>query len=204
MSLSLYGQENDILGDYFKGTEELSWGNLYSGKKIRSLTESETGLSVSLGIERQVSWVNGQRLEVSFAAAKVDELTYSSNTSLGLESRKLNYVGKFTYRNKQANSFSADALFSSKGDLLKAKLNSKYTKNKFNLNANYEILDQEIDSRLSEDLRNINFTSSYKLIDDFHIRAGGHYDFNYNQLAETFFGLSFDLGSWEYNFSQEI
>ena len=35
--LSFNGQENDILGDYFIGTEELTWGNIYSSKKIRSL-----------------------------------------------------------------------------------------------------------------------------------------------------------------------
>ena len=68
--LSINGQENDILGDYFIGTEELTWGNIFSGKKIRSLTESETGLSVSLGIERQVFWKSGRQMEVSFAASK--------------------------------------------------------------------------------------------------------------------------------------
>ena len=59
--LSFNDQENDILGDYFIGTEELNWGNVFSGKKIRSLTESETGLSVSLGIEHQFSWENGRQ-----------------------------------------------------------------------------------------------------------------------------------------------
>ena len=202
-SLSLNDQENDILGDYFKGPEELSWGSLYSGKKISSLTESEIGLSFSLGIEKQVSWVDGQKLEVLFAAAKIDDLTYSPNASLGIENRKMNYIGKFSYLNKHANSFSADALFSSKGNLLKGELKSKHTKNKFILNANYEFFDKEIDSRLSEDLRNINFTSSYNLIDDFYVSAGGHYDLNHKKLAETSFGLSFDLGPWEYNFNQE-
>ena len=95
--LSFNGQENDILGDYFVGTVELNWGNTFSGKKIRSLTESETGLSVSLGIERQVFWENGRHLEVSFAASKIDNLTYTPSTSLGLESRDFNYLGKFSY-----------------------------------------------------------------------------------------------------------
>ena len=67
--LSFNDQENDILGDFFIGTEELTWGNIYSSDKIRSLTESETGLSVSLGIERQVFWENGRHLELAFAAS---------------------------------------------------------------------------------------------------------------------------------------
>ena len=85
--LSFNGQENDILGDYFIGTEELNWGNVFSGKKIRSLTESETGLSVSLGIERQVFWENGRHLELSFAASKIDNLTYTPGPTLGLEAQ---------------------------------------------------------------------------------------------------------------------
>ena len=74
--IALNGQENDIVGDYFIGAEELTWGNIFSGKKIGSLTESETGLSLSMGIEGQVFWDNGRHLKVSFAASKVDNLTY--------------------------------------------------------------------------------------------------------------------------------
>ena len=33
-SVSFNGQDNDILGDYFIGADELSWGNIYSGKKL--------------------------------------------------------------------------------------------------------------------------------------------------------------------------
>ena len=98
--LSFNVQENDILGDYFKGTEELTWGNIFSNKKIRSLTESETGLSVSLGIERQVFWENGRHLELSFAASKIDNLTYTPSQTLGLEARDFNYLGKFSYHPK--------------------------------------------------------------------------------------------------------
>ena len=62
-------------------------GNVFSGKKIRSLTESETGLSVSLGIEQQIFWENGHHLEVSFGASKIDSLTYAPSTHSGLESK---------------------------------------------------------------------------------------------------------------------
>ena len=86
--------------NYFIGTEELSWGNILAGKKIRSLTESETGLSVSLGMERYDFWDDGRHLEVSFAASEIDNLTYTPNPTLGLEARNLNYLGKFSYRTK--------------------------------------------------------------------------------------------------------
>ena len=201
--LSFNDQENDILGDYFIGTEELNWGNIFAGKKIRSLTESETGLAVSLGMERQVFWNDGRHLEISFAASKIDNLTYTPNPTLGLEARKLNYLGKFFYRTKNANTFGANALFSSKGHLLQGDLRGNYSHKKLNLGLNYQTIDEAIDTRLSEDLRNINFTTEYSLSDDFKVNSGGRYDLNNSKMAKTSFGLSFDLGSWEYNFTQE-
>ena len=201
--LSFNGQENDILGDYFIGTEELTWGNIYSSKKIRSLTESETGLSVSLGIERQVFWESGHHLELSFAASKIDNLTHTPSPTLGLEARDLNYLGKFSYRTKNANTFSSNVLLSSKGHLLHSDLRGNYSHKKLNLGLNYETINQAIDTRLSEDLRNINFTSEYILLEDFQVNAGGRYDLNNSKMAKTSFGLSFDMGSWEYNFTQE-
>ena len=201
--LSFNDQENDILGDYFIGTEELNWGNVFSGKKIRSLTESETGLSVSLGIERQVFWENGRHFELSFAASKIDNLTYTPSPTLGLEARDLNYLGKFSYRTKHANTFAANAQFSSKGRLLQGDVRGNYSHKKLNIGLNYETIDQAIDNRLSEDLRTVNFTSLYSLSDSFQVNTSGRYDLNDSKMATTSFGLSFDLGSWEYNFTQE-
>ena len=201
--LSFNGQENDILGDYFIGTEELNWGNIFSGRKIRSLTESETGLSVSLGLERQVFWENGRHLELSFATSKINNLTYTPSPTLGLEARDLNYLGKFSYQTKNANTISANALLSSKGHLLHGDLRGNYSHKNLNLGLNYETIDQAIDNRFSEDLRTMNFISLYSLSDDFQVNAGGRYDLNNSKMAKTSFGLSFDLGSWEYNFTQE-
>ena len=201
--LSFNHQENDILGDYFIGTEELTWGNIFSDRKIRSLTESETGLSVSLGIESQVFWDSGRHMELSFAVSKIDDLTYTPSPTLGLETRDLNYLGKFFYRTKNENTFSSNALLSSKGHLLLGDLRGNYSYKKLNLGLNYETIDQAIDARLSQDLRSMNLISEYSLSDDFQVNAGGRYDLNNSKMATTTFGLSFNLGSWEYNFTQE-
>ena len=201
--LSFNDQENDILGDYFMGTEELTWGNIFSGKKIRSLTESETGLSVSMGVEKQVLWDNDRQLYVSFAASKIDNMTYTTSSTLGFESRGLSYLGKFSYRTAYANTLSANALFSSKGHLLKGDLKGNYSHKKLNVGLNYETIDQDTDNRLSENLRTMNIKSLYSLSENFQLRAGGRYDLSNSQMATTSFGLSLDLGSWEYNFSQE-
>lgn len=201
--LTFNAQENDILGDYFIGTEELTWGNIYSSNKIRSLTESETGLSVSLGIDRQVFWDNGGHLELSFAASKIDNLTYIPSSTMGLEARDFNYLGKFSYRTKNANTFSSNIRLSSKGHFLEGDLRGNYSNKKLNLDLNYETIDRAIDTRLSEDLKTMKLTSEYSFSDDLQVNAGGRYDLSNNNMATTSFGLSFDLGSWEYNFTQE-
>ena len=91
------------------------------------MTESETGLSITLGIDRKVFWENGRHLELSFAASKIDKLTYTPSPTLGLEAQDLNYLGKFSYRTKHANTLAADTLFSSKGHLLKGDLRGNYS-----------------------------------------------------------------------------
>ncbi len=201
--LSFNDQENDILGDYFIGAEELNWGNIFSAKKIRSLTESETGLSVSMGIERQVLWRDGRQLEVSVAASKIDTLTYTPSQNLGIEARDFNYLGKFSYQTITANTLAANALFSSKGRLLQGDVRGNYSLKNLNIGLNYETIDQATDNRLSEDLSSINFTSLYSLSENFKVNTSGRYDLNNSKMATTSFGLSFDLGSWEYNFTQE-
>ena len=49
----------------------------------------------------------------------------------------------------------------------------------------------------------MNFISEYGLSNNFQVNVGGRYDLNNSKMAQTSFGLSFDLGSWEYNFTQE-
>ena len=101
-------------------------------------------------MERQVFWENGRHLEVSFAASKIDNLTYTPSSNLGLEAGDLNYL-KFSYRTKNANSFSYNVLLSSMGRLVQGDLGGNYHI-KLNLGLNYETIDQAIDTRLSEDL----------------------------------------------------
>ena len=60
-----------------------------------------------------------------------------------------------------------------------------------------------MDNRLPEDLRTINFSTVYHLLDDFKLNAGGRYDINNEQMAKTSFGLGLALGAWEYKFNQE-
>ena len=203
LSLSFNGQENDILGDYFIGADELSWGNVYSNHKIMSLTESETGLSISLGLDNKIYWQNGQRLDIAFAASKINGLTYSPAASLGLTKSKINYLGKLSFQNKDAFGVSTNTLFSSNGQLLKGDLEGRYAYKKINLKGNYEFLNHAFDTRLSKNLKTINFESSYNFWDDLKISADGRYDLIENKMAKTSLQLGFAVGAWAYEFNQE-
>jgi len=82
-------------------------------------------------------------------------------------------------------------------------LKGNYSRKKLSIGMNYETIDPAIDDRLSEDLKTMNFTSVYSLSDTFKVNTDGRYDLNNSKMATTSFGLTFDLGSWEYNFTQE-
>ncbi len=201
--LSLNNQQNDINGNFFIGSDELSWGNIYSGKKIMSLTESEKALSASIGVDYQVYWEKGARLEVSLAASKIGKLTYNPSTIYGLLDKKLNYLGKFFYVSSTKNEFLANALFSSKGNLIHGDLRGKYTYSKLSLEGNYEFLDKQTDARLSESIKNLNLTTSYNFMDAFGFNIASRYDVVRNQMAQSSFGVGLSFGSWDYRVIQE-
>ena len=50
----------------------------------------------------------------------------------------------------------------------------------------------------------MNFTSVYSLTPNLKVNTDGRYDLINNKIAKTTFGLSFDLGSWQYNLNQEF
>ena len=202
-SLVFNSQENEIIGNYFIGADELSWGNIYTGRKIMSLTESEEGVSISLGLEGKVFWDSGQRMELSLAASKIGGLTYNPDPNPGLTAGKVNYLGKFLYENIQNHVVAANALFSADGKLLNGDLKAKYLYNKFGLEGTYQSTHKDLDSRLSENLKSFELTSSYSFSDDFFIKSASRYDLTSDQMAATSLGLGFNLGAWQYKLNQE-
>ena len=202
-SVSMNGQENDIMGDFFIGSDELSWGNVYSGKKISSLSESEEGLSLSLGLEHEVFWENNHKMKLSMAAAKIGGITYIPASESGLAGSKLNYLGAFSYSNGKAKNLSSNTLFSSNGNLLHGDFRGSYAYENIKLKGNYEYLHHDIDSRLQKDLKTFDFMSSYDFLGSFNIDTGGRYDLTRDAMANTSIGLGLSIGYWQYNINQE-
>ena len=57
-------------------------------------------------------------------------------------------------------------------------------RSKFGLVADYDFLDQSVDSRLKNDLETIDMTFSYNFLDDFYLNAGGRYDLTSDIFAK--------------------
>ena len=109
---------------------------------------------------------------------------------MGTEARDLNYL-KFFYRQKRKH-LSSNVLYHQKVIFFRVIL-EEITYIKIN-GLNYEIINQAIDTRLSEDLRIMNFTSEYSLLEDFQVNAGGRFDLINSKMATTSLGLVSILG----------
>ncbi len=203
ISLSFNGQDKNIVGDFFIGPEDLSWGNLYSEKKITSLTESEKDFSVSIGADYNVFWQNGSQMEISLATSKIGGLTYVPSLNYGITNKKFNFLGKFSYKTKNSSSLFADGMFSSEGKFLKGDLRGKYIHKKIELDGHYEILDKSIDNRISDDLKTLDLTSHFKFFENFKISKGFRYDVANDQMAKSSLGMAISTRSWDYEVSQE-
>ena len=82
LSLSYNGQENGINGEYFIGMEGCR-GETYTLAKDYQLTESETGLSISLDLTAKFF---GRLVSVSkyLLTSKIESLTYAPVSSFGM------------------------------------------------------------------------------------------------------------------------
>ena len=167
------------------------------------LTESEQDLSVSIGFEQKFFWDAGHQMGLSLAAAKLGGLTYAPPLNYGFTNEKLNYLGSFSFMAPNRNNISAQSFLSENGHLLYGDLKGKSVYKKLDLSANYEFIDEEMDSRLNEDLKSLGFTSSYQHNEAFEFDLGGRYDFAVEEMASTSIGLGFSLGSWQYRVEQE-
>ena len=203
ISIAVNGQENDIIGDYFIGSDELSWGNVYSGKKISSLSESEKGFSISLGFDHEAFWENDRRLQLSFAASKIDNLSYVPALEYGFSDLKFNYLGRFSYSRGSSKTLSSNTLFASNGDLLHGDFRGTYAYENIKLTGVYEYFNHDIDQRLSENIKTFNFKTSYDFLESLNIYTGGRYDLTLEKMAKTSIGLGISFGDWQYSINQK-
>ena len=142
-------------------------------------------------------------MDISLATSKIGGLTHDQTENSDLFNEKFNYLGRFSYKTKSSNHLYVDTLFSSRGQILKGDVSGKYTYKKIDFNGNYEFIDYSLDKRFPNNLKTMNFGSSYKFYDNLDISAAGRYDLIESQMATTSLGLGLSFGAWDYDLIQE-
>ena len=91
-----------------------------------------------------------------------------------------------------------------KGEILTADLKSEVRIKDFNLNGRYEFIDSQMDSRINQNLENINLSTSYKSFENFSVSANRRYDLSKSEMASSTSSLNMNFlsGFWKYQFSQ--
>lgn len=201
--VALNGQEGLASGDFFVGNEELSFGNLSQVNKYSSLSESEKGFSLSLGIDSEIFLENGQRLVLSFATHQSAGSTLNPIYNTGLGAEKLSYIGRFDLRSKNRNLLNGSVLVSNDGTLLNGNLLGKASSSKFDLKGRYEYYSPKTDARLSKAIENFEFGSSYNFWKNLNLNTSGRFDLIQDNLATTSIDLEAPYGSWRYKISKK-
>ena len=157
LQISISDQTDIINGDAFIGSDELNFANLYSPKKVTSLSESELGATLSFGIDFHSEWRSGQKLELTFGGLSIDKLTYNTASQKGLLGDDLNYLVRFKYKSSDFQNFSANSFFSHNGKLMNATLKSSSSWVNFKTNTAYEFINNDSDERLNSNIENLHF-----------------------------------------------
>ena len=202
--LSYNGQEGRTAGNYFSRGDQLSFGNIYAGKKLESSSESELGFSFSTGFDYRINWNNGRAVDFRFGGLWLEDVTNTQNQNVQFQPKTLNYIGGFDYRHNRALVFNGDVLADKKGKILNGNLSGKIEQKDLNLSSRYEFIDAQTDDRINEDLRNINLSASYTGFENFSVGAIRRYDLSEDAIANSTssFAVNFTSGLWDYKLSQ--
>ena len=126
-ALSFNEQENKIAGEYFIGSDELSFGNIYSSNKITSLSESEKEIGLSAGIDYRAIYYNADKLYFGIGLSKISGTTYDPTYQNGLNNKKPNFVTEASLQKRNGLKLFGNALISDSGKILKGNLKANQT-----------------------------------------------------------------------------
>ena len=204
LAISFNEQENKIAGEYFIGSDELSFGNIYSSNKIASLSENEKKISFSAGIDYRATYKNADKVYFGIGLSKISGTTYQPNYQNGLNNKKPNYVTEASLKKQNGLKLFGNALISDSGKILNGNLKANHTVKNLSLGSHYEFLDHSADQRLTQNLHNFTFSSGFNLKNKFQFSTAGRYDIVENSLASTSYGFDLSFGAWNYKVLQNF
>ena len=202
--LSYNGQEGRTKGDYFVGENQLSFGSLYTGKKFISSSESELGFAASVGTDYRLDWNTDRALGFWLGVVWFQDFTTFKNEKVSFQPKKFNYVGGFEYKENNTFSINGNTVIGDEGKILETNLTSKIRFKEFNVDGRYEFIDAKADSRITEDMENLTFTTSYAGFENFSLSASRRYDISENDMAssKSSLNIGFSNGFWDYQLAQ--
>ena len=183
--LSYNGQEGKTKGDYFVGDNQISFGNLYTGKKFMSSSESELGFSVSGGANYRLDWKNGRTLDFWFGGMWFQDSTTFQNEKNNFQPKTFNYVGGLNYKASNTFSISGNTLIGDEGKILETDLTSKIRLKEFNVDGRYEFIDARADNRIAKNMESVTFSTSYTGFENFSVSATRRYDISEDAMASS-------------------
>ena len=202
VKLSYVEQNSDVDGDHFIGLDELSKGNIFFGNKIVSVSESEIGFGVSSGLEYKSAWHSGHKFEGFLGVSRIQNASYETDYRSGLKLGRNNYLIDFSYSSPEHINLYGLALFAADGNLAKSNLRTDFSLNNFMFSTNYEQLVKSTVTKGSEDIENINISSSFLPVEGTELITSGRFDAKLERMAEASIGFNTSVGRWDYNFGQ--
>jgi len=176
---------------------------LFKPKKFKSLSDSETGLGLTLGLDYEILWGSKNKLALSFGTLVLNSSTYQPNTNSGLKPGYFSYLSSFNYKLANDINYSGQALFSKDGKLVNGNVKGEHRIKNFGIQGNYEFYDDESDPRLNDDLKNFDLSSSFGFSEKLKMFIGGRFDITKNAYATSSYGITGLLGSWTYSLTQK-
>ena len=202
--LTFNNHTSDFTGDYFRGSDELNTANVFFGKKVASLSESELGLGISSGLQYISEWQNGQKFSGFVGHSQIENSTYKPSALSGLDLKTNNYLFTLEYLAPKYLSADAFARFTESGTLSISNLKTVFSTNKFGISTDYEFVNKNTDHRLSDNLENVKLASTFSPFEGTNLTASGRYDLVLEKMAGTLIGINTSIGHWNYNVSHNF
>ena len=111
--LAFNQQSEPIVGEYFIGSDDLTFGNLFQPQKINSISESEIGLGLSLGVNYDLKFRSNEEFNFKFGAGYIEDASYTMGPNSSLKPEEIGYLASFSTQNlilSLTSNFSHDML----------------------------------------------------------------------------------------------
>ena len=198
-------QLKNIQGNYFIGSDEPNFSNIFSNRKFTSVSESELGTSYSLGFDYHRYSQKKKIFEGTFALLKIHDYSYSDSSIYRSVFNKKNvtYMANTKYNLNKNFEVSADGNISSNGEVNYSSFGTSYSNSHIKINGFYEFVSQLNDTRLNDNIKNLAVSKSLKILNSTNFSVDGRYDLVSQDISELSYKFDTDFEFWNFSVFHE-